>query len=133
MNENQDPNQQYQQQQQQYQQQPYQQQQYQQPYQQPYYQPNYAQGQRPPKPDNYLVWAILSTLLCCLPLGIVSIVFSSKVDGQYNAGDYVGAQDSANKAKNFAMWGAIIGGVCIIAYILFIVFVGFAGIAGGMY
>ena len=113
------------------QQQPYQQQPYQQ---QPYYQPNYAQGQqRPPKPDNYLVWAILTTILCCLPLGIVSIVYSSKVDGQYNSGDFAGAQDSANKAKNFAMWGAIIGGVCIIAYILFIVFVGFAGIAGGMY
>lgn len=126
MNENQDPNQQYQQQpQQQYQQQP--QQQYQQPYQQPYYQPNYAQGQRPPKPDNYLVWAILSTLFCCLPLGIVSIVFSSKVDGQYNAGDYMGAQDSANKAKNFAMWGAIIGVVGLIIYISLVVFAGFAG------
>jgi len=118
MNENQDPNQQYQQQPQQ---------QYQQPYQQPYYQPNYAQGQRPPKPDNYLVWAILSTLFCCLPLGIVSIVFSSKVDGQYNAGDYMGAQDSANKAKNFAMWGAIIGVVGLIIYILLVVFAGFAG------
>ncbi len=121
MNENQDPNQQYQQQPQQ---------QYQQPYQQPYYQPNYAQGQRPPKPDNYLVWAILSTLFCCLPLGIVSIVFSSKVDGQYNAGDYMGAQDSANKAKNFAMWGAIIGVVGLIIYISLVVFAGFAGAFG---
>ncbi len=112
----------------QYQQQPYQQPQYQQPYQQGYFQPNYAQGQqRPMKPDNYLVWAILSTIFCCLPLGIVSIVYSSKVDSQYNAGDYVGAQDSANKAKNFAMWGAIIGVVGVILYILFIVVLGFAG------
>lgn len=114
----------------QYQQQQYQQQYqqpYQQPYQQAYYQPNYAQGQRPMKPDNYLVWAILSTIFCCLPLGIVSIVYSSKVDSQYNAGDYVGAQDSANKAKNFAMWGAIIGVVGVILYILFIVVLGFAG------
>jgi hypothetical protein len=112
----------------QYQQQPYQQPQYQQPYQQGYFQPNYAQGQqRPMKPDNYLVWAILSTIFCCLPLGIVSIVYSSKVDSQYNAGDYVGAQDSANKAKNFAMWGAIIGVVGVILYILFIVVLGVAG------
>ena len=47
------------------------------PYQQAYYQPNYAQGQRPLKPDNNLVWAILCTLLCCLPFGIVSIVYAS--------------------------------------------------------
>lgn len=99
--------------------------------QQPYYQPNYAQGQqRPPKPDNYLVWAILSTLLCCLPLGIVSIVYSSKVDGLYNSGDYAGAQDAAHKAKNFAMWGAIIGASGLIIYILLIVVAGVAGSMG---
>ena len=70
--------------------------QFQQPYQQQsYYQPNYAQGQRPMRPDNYLVWAILCTILCCLPLGIVSIIYSSKVDGLYNSGDYAGAEDAS--------------------------------------
>ncbi len=90
-------------------------------YQQPPFQSNYAQGQRPGKPDNYLVWAILSTIFCCLPLGIVSIIYSSKVDSQYNAGDYLGAQDSADKAKKFAMWGAIASVICIVLYILFFV------------
>ena len=28
------------------------------------------------RPDNYLVWAILTTILCCLPFGVVSIVFA---------------------------------------------------------
>ena len=118
-NQNQQPNQ-----QPQYQQPQYQQPQYQQP---PYYQPNYAQGQRPMKPDNYLVWAILSTIFCCLPLGIVSIVYSSKVDGLYNAGDFVGAQDAADKAKKFAMWGAIAAAIGIVLYILLIVVLGVAG------
>lgn len=90
-------------------------------------QPNYAQGQRPPKPDNYLVWAILSTIFCCLPLGIASIVYSSKVDGQYNAGDFIGAQDSANKAKKFAMWAAISGVIVAVLYILLVVVVGVSG------
>ena len=90
-------------------QQPYQQQQ------QPYYQPQYAQqGPPPPKPNNHLAWAILSTILCCLPLGIVSIVNSSKVDGLYRAGDYVGAFNAANKAQNYALWGTIIGFICIL-------------------
>lgn len=79
-----------------------------------YYQPNYVQGQPPRKPDNHLAWAILSTLFCCLPLGIVSIVYSSKVDGLYRAGDYYGAQDAANKAQNYALWGTIIGFFCIL-------------------
>lgn len=109
------------------QQQQYQQQQYQQPqYQQPYYQPNYAQGQRPMKPDNYLVWAILCTILCCLPLGIVSIIYSSKVDGLYNSGDFAGAEDASKKAKNYAMWGAIISAIVIVLYILLVVVLGFS-------
>lgn len=110
-------------------QQPQQQQPYmQQPQQQSYYQPNYVQGgQRPPKPDNYLIWAILSTLFCCLPLGVVSIVYSSKVDGQYNAGDFGGAQDSADKAKKFAMWSAISAGIVIALYII----VAVIAVAGG--
>ena len=100
--------------------------QFQQPYQQQsYYQPNYAQGQRPMKPDNYLVWAILCTILCCLPLGIVSIIYSSKVDGLYNSGDYAGAEDASKKAKNYAMWGAIISVIGVVLYILFIVVLGF--------
>ena len=117
-----------------YQQQPYQQQQQpyqQQPYQQEgYYQPNYAQDQQPPmKPDNHLVWAILCTLFCCLPFGIVSIVYSSKVDGLYSARDYVGAQQAADNAKKWAMWGAICGGIVLVIYIIAII----AGVASSSY
>lgn len=109
-NQSQFPNQ---QQQQQQPQQPYQQ------YQQPmYYQPHYAQGQ-PPKPNNHLAWAILSTLFCCLPLGIVSIVYSAKVDGLYNSGDYAGAYNAANKAQNYAMWGTVLGFIGILCGICF--------------
>jgi hypothetical protein len=56
------------------------------------------------------VWAILTTVLCCLPLGIVSIVFSSQVNSKWALGDAAGAQASSAKAKRFAIIGAIIGG-----------------------
>ena len=55
------------------------------------------------KPDNNMLWAILSTVFCCLPLGIVSIVYASKVNGLYTAGNYDEAQAAADKAKNWAM------------------------------
>ncbi|MCH1502159.1 CD225/dispanin family protein [bacterium] len=43
--------------------------------------------------------AILATLLCCLPLGIVAIVHASKVFAKYQTGDYHGFLESSDKAK----------------------------------
>ncbi|MCI5981812.1 MAG: CD225/dispanin family protein [Bacteroidales bacterium] len=78
------------------------------------------------RPSNHLVWAILSTLFCCLPLGIVAIVYASKVDSLYERGDYSGAQDAADKAKNFVTWSAILAAICWVIYVI-IVFVAAAG------
>ncbi|HET8613956.1 MAG TPA: CD225/dispanin family protein [Actinomycetales bacterium] len=97
----------------------------------PYGQPTpYGQapvyGQQPvgTPPQNYLVWAILSTLFCCLPLGVVSIVFAAQVNSKWSAGDVAGAQDAAEKAKKFAMWSAIAAVAVIVLYVLLIVVIG---------
>ena len=37
---------------------------------------------------NYLVQAILTTLFCCLPFGIVAIVYAAQVNTKIEAGDY---------------------------------------------
>ena len=58
-------------------------------------------------PDNHMIWAILCTLFCCLPLGIVSIINAAKVDSLYRTGDYEGAYKAAEDAKKYALWGAI--------------------------
>lgn len=54
------------------------------------------------KPDNYLIWSILTTVLCCLPFGIAAIVYSTKVDSQWNLGNVEGAKEAAKQAKTFA-------------------------------
>ena len=69
-------------------------------------------------PNNYLVWAILSTLLCCLPLGIVSIVFALKVDSLAASGNRAGALDASRKAKNFAIAAAAVGATIIMLYVM---------------
>ncbi|GAB3598796.1 hypothetical protein GCM10027446_29930 [Angustibacter peucedani] len=72
-------------------------------------------------PPNYLVWAILTTIFCCLPLGVASIVFAAQVNGKWAAGDVAGAQDSSAKAKKFAMWSAIVGVIFIVLYVVLLV------------
>lgn len=71
---------------------------------------------RPQKPSSNMVWAILCTLFCCIPFGIAAIINAAKVDGLYHDGDYAGALEAANKAKNYALYGAIIGGIVSVIY-----------------
>ena len=96
----------------------------------PFQQPN--NQQMPPQPDNYLVWAILVTVLCCLPLGVASIIYSVKVGSLYAQGDYNGAVDASQKAKKFAMIGGIGGLVFIIIYVIFAVIAGAGAAMSGM-
>jgi len=83
-----------------------------------------ALGPQGAPPQNYLVWAILSTVLCCLPLGIASIVFAAQVNGKWAAGDLAGAQIASERAKKFAMWSAIAGVIVGVIYGVFFVVLG---------
>lgn len=49
-------------------------------------------------PPTYLVWAILATLCCCLPTGVVALIYASRVSPFYQRGDYQGARDASEKA-----------------------------------
>ena len=52
-----------------------------------------------PMPPAYFLPAILSTVFCCLPAGIIAIIFSSKVSGRYYAGNYEGALKASRMAR----------------------------------
>ena len=68
-------------------------------------QPQY--GEEPlidePCPSTNLVWAIVATVLCCVPFGIVAIVYANKVTKLYKAGDLYGAKS----ASETSMWWTI--------------------------
>jgi len=75
--------------------------------------------------SNYLVPAIIS-IFCCMPLGIVAVIFAAQVNGKVQAGDLAGAADSSKKAKLFSFIGIGLGTAGIICYILFWVVFGAA-------
>lgn len=113
---------------------PYQQPPAPQPYPQPqqgYQQQGYnTPASQPPMPDNYLVWAILATIFCCLPFGIVSIVKASAVSSAYNRGDYAAAEKNSQDAKKWATWAAITGVIVNVLVSIFYFFVIVAASAG---
>ncbi len=59
------------------------------------------QEAKPPCPNTYLAWAIIATIFCCIPFGIVSIIYAGQVSTKYNQGDYAGALKSSERA---ALW-----------------------------
>lgn len=89
----------------------------QQPYQQPYQQQPYQQPSV--CPPTYLAWSIIATLLCCLPFGIVAIVYASKVSGLWAQGRYDEAQRASNTAKNWVIASALTGVAWVIVSFAF--------------
>ncbi len=77
-------------------------------------QPNYGTP-----PNNYLVWAILTTILCCLPFGIVSIIKAAEVNSKWAGGDITGAYASSAAAKKWAIVSAGVSAGVIAIYFLF--------------
>lgn len=70
-----------------------------------------------PCPETNLVWAILCTVMCCLPLGIVAIIKATSVESLWREGRYEEAEKAADDAKKFSLWGAIAAIICIVIYL----------------
>ena len=59
-------------------------------------------------PPTYLVWSILATVLCCVPLGIVSIIYSSNVTKYFNNNEYLKAKKASDKALYWTIANIIV-------------------------
>ena len=91
-------------------------------------------GPKGPFSENWLVEAILVTLLCCLPFGVVGIIFAAQVNTKQQAGDNEGAEKSRREAAKWTKLGFWIGLGVILLYVLFVFVMGisFFGAAGSM-
>lgn len=66
-------------------------------------------------PENYMVFSILTTILCCLPAGIAAIIYSSKVDKAWAQGNKDEAKKNSEQAK---LWCIISLAVGIIVFVI---------------
>ena len=78
--------------------------------------------------QNYLVFAILVTVLCCPPFGIPAIVYAAQVNGKLQAGDIAGAQAASKNAK---MWCWIALGVALGGFLIYVLLM-LVGVLGSL-
>src|SRR5688572_23591331 len=78
-------------------------------------------GPKGPFSENWLVEAILVTILCgCgMPFGVAGIVFAAQVNARLAAGDQDGAEKARKEAAKWTKIGFFVGIGCIILYVLF--------------
>jgi hypothetical protein len=74
-------------------------------------------------PPNYLVKAILMTVLLCPPFGIPAIIFASKVDSLWAQGQHEAAWHASAQAKKWSNIALIVGLAMIPLCILYVILV----------
>ena len=95
--------------------------------------PQPSGGEVPERPFSWLAPAIVATVLCCMPFGIVSIVYATKVESRYNMGDYAGAKSAADTAKTWFWWSFGIGAFAVLGWFILMLAGAAASIANGVY
>lgn len=74
-------------------------------------------------PKTWLLESILVTVFCCLPLGIVGIIYASKVSSLWQMKHYAEAIETSDKAKVWTKWGLMITLIILLIYVLLLVLV----------
>src|SRR5258706_5273113 len=77
-----------------------------------------------PKPKNWLVESILATIFCCLPFGVVGIVFAAQVNNKYDSGNNPGALKASKEAGKWTKVSFWLGIAWIVAWCIFLFFFG---------
>jgi hypothetical protein len=86
-----------------------------------------------PMPPTYLWQSIAVTVMCCNPLGILAIIFATRVQSRWIKKDYEGAFYASRIARNIAFWTFIIGiftHIMILIYVVFVIGLLSGGILG---
>ncbi len=75
-------------------------------------------AETPPCPPSNLAWGIISTVLCCIPFGLISIYYAAKVESKYAGGDTEGAKKASESALIWAIVSFVCGLITLPFYII---------------
>ncbi|XP_041482224.1 uncharacterized protein LOC121429291 [Lytechinus variegatus] len=73
-----------------------------------------------PIPD-YTAFAVMVTILFCVPLGMMGIVKATEARNKRNQGDDEGAREAAQNAFRWSLSGLIVGSIVLVIVIIFYV------------
>ncbi|MCM1020672.1 MAG: CD225/dispanin family protein [Muribaculum sp.] len=82
----------------------------------------------PDPPSNYLIWSIISFLLCCQLTGAIALVYSVLVEYRYSHGNYAGAQSASSIAKTWNIISIVLALVSIPVMLFTGLFTGLLGL-----
>lgn len=71
--------------------------------------------------ENHLAWAILATIFCCQPLGIVAIVYAAQANAHLAAGKYEEALQASTSARNWCLAATLSVVIPFFLYFLFFI------------
>ena len=80
-------------------------------------QPNAQYGHPEPMPKTYLVWAVISMVLCCFIPGLIAVIFSTSVSSKYYARDYEGARRASEVTQYWIIASIVLGLVSATLYL----------------
>ena len=92
-----------------------------------------ATPRQPVEVTDWLIPSILSTMLCCVPLGVVSIVFAAQANSLAGQGKYEDARKAADKAKLFFFLAVGLWVLAVALYILVYVFMIIIGVSAAAF
>lgn len=73
-----------------------------------------------PMPNTWLVFSILVTLFCCVPLGLVAVVKAAKVETLWRNGQYEEAKWASDGARKWALITFFIGIAFYVPYTIYL-------------
>jgi hypothetical protein len=80
------------------------------------YKTEYTANSQQPEFQTLLIWAIISTFLCCNITGVVGIVLDLKAEIEWTKGNFDKAHEKFRNAKTWTIIGAVLAVIFYIVY-----------------
>jgi ribosomal protein L40E len=85
------------------------------------------------KVPNHLIFSILVTFCCCMPIGVAAIIFSAQVNGKLEAGNVEGAREASKNALMLCWLSFGLGLIVNLGYLLIYVLGALSALQEGVY